>query len=85
MLKVLKCPPPKYYNEIVRRHKITSRQINNSNILLLVQISVVFYLILMKKNLFNQKKFSDANSLFPLTDFSLLLREVRAGTQARTC
>lgn len=38
-----------------------------------------------KKNLFNQKqKFSEAKSLFQLTDSSLSLGEVRAETQART-
>lgn len=38
-----------------------------------------------KKKLFNQKqKFSEAKSLFQLTDSSLSLREFRAETQART-
>lgn len=79
--------PPKYYNETLQIHKITSKQIHNSNIPLLVHISDVLLSVFWweKKNLFNQKqKFSEAKSLFQLTDSSLSLREVRAETQART-
>lgn len=49
--------PPKYYNETLQIHKITSKQIHNSNIPLLVHISdVLLSVFWWKKNSLTKNK-----------------------------